>query len=451
MKKTYDLNDYGNGKRLVKKYGKHILYVNEWKQWLVYIENRWEKDKFGKLERMAKSIIEEIREEAENEDNENNKNEKLRAVTKFGSIKSIRGMIESAASEKKVRVSTESLDRYKYLINCKNATINLKRDNFYKNSAEDYITKIANIYYDPSAICPKWEKFIDEIMGGDWELKEFLQRAIGYTLTGSTQEQKLFICYGKGSNGKSILLEILRLLLGDYSCNIKTESILLNENRSSANPDIAKLKGIRFVTAQEIQEGKKLDEALIKEITGSDTITARFLYQNEFDFKPEFKLWLATNYKPVISGTDDGIWRRLILIPFNYTFTDKKGNKDPNLLYKLKEELPGILNWCIEGYRVWREYGLSEPAIVKSAISDYKIEMDTLEQFIAEKLIIKSNATIKNSRLVELYNTWNNSNISTQAFGKIFKEKAAKLELNKQRLNCGYVWIGIGEIDTTHS
>ncbi|MCY6354347.1 DNA primase family protein [Clostridium sp. ZS2-4] len=449
--KIYDLNDYGNGKRLVDKYGECILYVNEWDHWLVYNKTRWEKDQFGQLERMAKSIIEEIREEGENEIDENKKKVKLKAVNRFGNMKSIKGMIASAASEEKVRISSETLDKDNYLINCKNATINLKKDISYKNTPENYITRMTNVNYTSGAPCPRWEKFIDEIMGGDKDLKEFIQRAIGYSLTGSTQEQKLFICYGKGSNGKSILLEILRLLLGDYSCNIKTESILLNRSSTSANPDIAKLKGIRFVTSQEIQEGKKLDEALIKEITGSDTITARFLYKNEFDFKPEFKLWLATNYKPVVNGTDDGIWRRLILIPFNCTFTDKKGNKDSNLLDKLKEELSGILNWCIKGYRYWEKHGLNEPAIIKTAINEYKIEMDILEQFIAEKLIIKSNATIKNSRLVELYNTWNNSNISTQAFGKIFKEKVAELGLRKERKNYGFIWIGIGEVDTIHN
>ncbi|MBV1818007.1 phage/plasmid primase, P4 family [Clostridium cochlearium] len=445
----YDLNDYGNGKRLVNKYEKCIRYANEWDKWLIYNENRWEKDKIGAIDRMAKSIIEDIREEAKNEVDENKKKEKLKAVNRFGNIRNIKGMIKSATSEKEVRISIDDFDKNKYLINCKNATIDLKKNICYKNDPKDYITKVLNIEYNPKATCPRWKKFISEIVNEDKELEEFIQRAIGYSLTGSTKEQKLFICYGKGSNGKSILLEILRILLNNYASNIKTDSILLKRNKSSANPDIAKLKGIRFVTAQEIQEGKKLDEALVKEITGADTITARFLYNNEFEFRPEFKLWLATNYKPAISGTDDGIWRRLILIPFKCTFTEQKGNKDSDLLDKLKKELPGILNWCIEGYRAWEEYGLSEPDIVKREINNYKKEMDTLEQFIDEKLVVKSDATIKNSRLVELYNIWNNSKVSTQLFGKIFKDKADKLELKKERRNYGYVWIGIGEMDTS--
>jgi len=445
----YDLNDYGNGKRLVNKYEKCIRYANEWDKWLIYNKNRWEKDKIGAIDRMAKSIIEDIREEAKNEVDENKKKEKLKAVNRFGNIRNIKGMIKSATSEKEVRISIDDFDKNKYLINCKNATIDLKKNICYKNDPKDYITKVLNIEYNPKATCPRWKKFISEIVNEDKELEEFIQRAIGYSLTGSTKEQKLFICYGKGSNGKSILLEILRILLNNYASNIKTDSILLKRNKSSANPDIAKLKGIRFVTAQEIQEGKKLDEALVKEITGADTITARFLYNNEFEFRPEFKLWLATNYKPAISGTDDGIWRRLILIPFKCTFTEQKGNKDSDLLDKLKKELPGILNWCIEGYRAWEEYGLSEPDIVKREINNYKKEMDTLEQFIDEKLVVKSDATIKNSRLVELYNIWNNSKVSTQLFGKIFKDKADKLELKKERRNYGYVWIGIGEMDTS--
>jgi putative DNA primase/helicase len=443
--KYYDLNDYGNGQRLVDTYKDNIRFCNEWKSWMIYNGYRWIEDTYGALERMSKTIIEQIRDEALKEEDEKKQKVLLGAVSKTGNMRGIKGMIESASSEKVVRISSDTFDQNKYLLNFKNGTYDLNENKFKSNKADDYMTKLVVGAYDPNASCPRWEQFISEVMGENKNLIEFVQRAIGYSLTGSTKEQKMFICYGAGSNGKSLMMEILRNILNDYSRNIAAESLMIKDNKSGASGDIARLKGARFVTAKENKEGRKLDEALIKEATGADTITARYLYKNEFEFIPEFKLWLATNHKPEITGQDDGIWRRLVLIPFNVQFTDDNGNKDPDLLDKLKTEIPGIINWCINGCAMWMQEGLKEPNEVIAAVEEYRSESDSLQQFIDECLVINPNACITNKDLTDLYNRWSGSNITTTKFSLMFKDRAKRIKVTQTRKNYGTFWQGIGK------
>ena len=442
--KYYDYNDYGNGQRLVDTYASDIRFCNEWRSWMIYNGYRWVEDTYGAMERMAKTIIEQIRDSAYSEEDEKKQKIILSAVSKTGNIKGIKGMIESASTEKIVRISSETFDKNKLLLNFKNGTYDLDENKFNKNKPEDYMSKVINGTYDPAATCPRWEQFISEVMGANENLIKFIQRAIGYSLTGSCKEQKMFIAYGVGSNGKSIMMEILRELLNDYSRNIQAESLMMRDNKSGASGDIARLKGARFVTAKESKEGRKLDEALIKEATGADTITARFLYKDEFEFIPEFKLWLATNHKPEITGQDEGIWRRLILIPFNIQFTDKNGNKDPELLNKLKKEMPGIINWCIKGCSIWQKEGLREPKEIIAAVEEYRSESDGLQQFIDDCLIVGPEECITNKNLTEIYNKWGNTNINTAKFSSLFREKAKEMELTKERKTYGTFWQGIG-------
>ena len=444
-KKIYDMNDYGNAKRLVDKFGDKIRYVNEWDQWLFFNGSYWQRDISGMLDRMAKSLIDDIKEEARNETDDNFKKVLFKFANKSGSARALKAAVDVAATEESVRISSDDLDTNPMLLNCNNGTIDLLTGEFRKCKSKDLITKHIDIVYDADAKCERWKRFISEIMQNNKELQMFLQRAIGYSLTGSVKEEKLFILHGSGANGKSKLLEVLRLLFNDYSRNIQAESLLKRENKSTANSDIARLKGARIVTAKEIEEGRKLDEALIKEATGGDMITARFLYQNEFEFMPEFKLWLATNHKPEITGSDEGIWRRIILIPFEAHFTKEAGNRDDDLLEKLKDELPGILNWCIEGCMMWQREGLNPPEEVLKSTDEYRCEMDRMKQFIDECCVLKEEAYIDNNRLLQLYNEWSGENIHPTKFGAKFKERAERLGLKKIRRNYGVFWYGIGE------
>ncbi|HYU47276.1 MAG TPA: phage/plasmid primase, P4 family, partial [Terriglobales bacterium] len=254
--------------------------------------------------------------------------------------------------------------------------LNLKTGTLQPHCREDLLTKCLPIAYDPNAECPTWLDFLKTIMANNAALITFLQRAIGYSLTGDTSEQCLFIAHGSGSNGKSTFLEVLQALLGDYAESTPSASLLAKDRHDGIPNDIARLRGARLVTAVEIGEGKRLNEELVKRLTGQDTMTARFLFAEFFDFHAEFKLWIACNHLPTIRGTDHAIWRRIRLIPFTVTIPDEQ--QDKKLPGKLQAELPGILRWAIQGCLAWQEQELSTPSEVIAATKDYRALMDVI-------------------------------------------------------------------------
>ncbi len=279
-------------------------------------------------------------------------------------------------------------------------------------------------------------------MSGDAELVTFLQRAAGYSLTGSTREQCLFVLYGTGANGKSSLLDTLRLLLGDYAQQTESKTFTEKKQDSISN-DIARLKGARLVAASETESGGRLAESLVKQMTGGEPLTARFLHQEFFEFRPEFKVWLGTNHKPVIKGSDNAIWRRIRLIPFDVTIPPAERDKD--LLFKLREELPGILAWAVRGCADWLRNGLSEPESVMSATSAYRDEMDVLGPFFSECCHFTHIAKTSASELYRAYGGWverfGEKPMSQRSFGMSLSERG----LSRSKNSAGLVfWSGIG-------
>jgi putative DNA primase/helicase len=245
--------------------------------------------------------------------------------------------------------------------------------------------------------------FLDQVFDADWDLIKFVQRAVGYSLTGDTSERVLFILQGDGANGKTTFLETLRALLGDYAARTPAETLLANRLDAIPN-DVARLMGARFVTASETGEGVQLAEARVKELTGRDRLVARFLHHEWFEFCPEFKLWLATNHKPVIRGTDKAIWDRIRLVPFDVRIPKVK--RDPHLLEKLWAERRGILRWAVKGCLEWQREGVGDSAAVKDATSEYQAEMDTFARFLAERCILDPDAWVPSSRLWSAYLWW---------------------------------------------
>jgi putative DNA primase/helicase len=244
-------------------------------------------------------------------------------------------------------------------------------------------------------------------MGSKPGLTNFLRRAVGYSLTGDTSERALFIMYGSGANGKSTALETIRALFGDYGLRTPAETLLARHGNAIPN-DVARLKGARFVSASETDEGRRLAEAQIKDLTGGDTISARFLRAEWFDFRPECKLWLSTNHRPVVRGTDKAIWDRLKLIPFDVRIPEEQ--QDRKLLSKLKAELPGILAWAVRGCLEWQEKGLGVPDEVRDATGNYQSEMDMLANFIADACVLKSDAQASATSLFQAYRRWCDDN-----------------------------------------
>ena len=307
--------------------------------------------------------------------------------------------------------------------------------------AADLITKLAPVGYDRDARCPLWDLFLMEIMEGKPHLVRFLQRAVGYSLTGDTTERVLFVLYGEGANGKTTFLEIIRSLLGDYARGTPVDTLLIKRS-SGANNDVAGLKGSRFVTASESGQGKHLDEAQVKQLTGGDTITARFLYGEWFEFHPQFKIWLATNHKPSIRRTDPAIWDRIRLIPFRVRIPEVR--RDKNLREKLCEELPGILSWAIKGCLEWQKQGLGVPDEVREATAAYKDEMDVFGNFVTECCVLEPEAWVKTGDLKQEYNDWARENGERNLPNrKEFADYLKSRSCTSERRNTGRGWLGI--------
>ena len=291
-------------------------------------------------------------------------------------------MLVLAQSEPDIPARITEFDTDPLLLNCANGVLNLATGELMPHAPARRLSKITTIAYDPMAACPLWLEFLDRVMGSDDDMIDYLQRAMGYTLTGHTGEQCLFFTHGNGANGKSVFLEILLQMAGEYGTNARADSFMVKQQSGIPN-DIARLVGMRFVGVNETETGQRMAESLVKDLTGGDTISARFLHREFFTFRPEFKLWIRGNHKPSIRGTDDGIWRRIHLIPFEVQIPEAE--RDPNLPEKLHAELPGILRWAVEGAIAWQRDGLRVPEKVKAATSEYRTEMDRLADFIDEK------------------------------------------------------------------
>jgi len=271
-------------------------------------------------------------------------------------------------------------------------------------------------------------------------LYDYVQRAVGYTLTGRTDEQCLFFCYGTGANGKSVFEETLGRLLGEYGTATRTETIMARGSGGIPN-DIAALRGARYVSINETADGQRINEPLVKDMTGGDTMSARFMRQEFFTFRPTFKLWIRGNHKPVITGTDYGIWRRIHLVPF--TVTIPEAERDPALLDKLRLELPGILRWAVEGCLAWQREGLRPPIVVTHATAQYRREMDVLGTFLEDRCTVRPHGQVSAKSLYRAYRDWcdgaGEHPVNQRRFGIALQERG----IEKEHTRTGTVYHGI--------
>jgi P4 family phage/plasmid primase-like protien len=395
--------DLGNAERLVARHGDDLLYVHKWKKWLVWDGKRWAIDTSGEVERRAVATVRAIYGEAKRHPDDAVRKALARHAVASESRARIEAMISLARSRPGIPVDPEQLDRDLWLLNARNGTLDLRTRELREHSREDRLTKLAPVEYAPDADAPRFLGFLSEIFGGDEDVISFVRRFAGYTLTGSTEERVFAILHGSGKNGKTTLVELLRDVLGEYAENTDAETILQKDYRGVGN-DVAALCGARFVSAAEVEQGRYLAESRVKNLTGADTVTARFLFSEPFNFKPQFKLWLSTNNKPVIRGTDDAIWDRIRLIPFEQRFDGERC--DPKLPAKLREELPGVLAWMVQGCREWRREGLGEPEKIQKATEGYRAEMDALAAFIDECCVVRPDVQAKFKLLYEAYCEW---------------------------------------------
>jgi putative DNA primase/helicase len=397
--------DLGNAERFEAFAGARFRYVHAWGSWLVYDGTRWQRDPDGEAVRTARDMLRTMAAAAENLQEEGERDELVKHALESESSARVSAMLSLAQSL--LPTAPEALDADPDLLNVRNGTLDLRTGELRPHDRCAYLTRLAPVPYDPSAACPRWDAFLHRILQGNERLIGFLRRAVGYSLTGHCSEQVLLLLYGVGANGKSTFLETIRALMGDYATQADFNTFLKRDTEGARN-DLARLLGTRLVSAVEAEAGKPLAEALVKQLTGGDTITARFLFKEFFDFKPQFKIWLAANHKPGVTGSDHGIWRRLRLLPF--TVTIPEAERDQRLGAKLLEELPGILAWAVRGCLEWRAEGLGLPEEVRAATDSYREEMDTLGPFLEEICVAQADARVTAKELYAAYVAWAEGN-----------------------------------------
>jgi putative DNA primase/helicase len=422
-RKSYLLSDVGNAQRLVDMHGHDMRWVPRWKTWLIWDDRRWRRDESGEVERRAKSVVRDMLKEASTTEGAAAKILARHAI-KSEQAARIDAMIRMARSEPNISLDYARLDQERRFLPVANGTLDLWSGQLGPFNRAHLMTKMVDVAYDPDAQCPLWRQTLSVIFGGDQSVIDYVQRAIGYSLTGDTSEQCLHLCHGTGSNGKSTLLDVLGLLAGDFGAQADFQTFLERRSEGPRN-DVARLAGARLVRSSEVGDNKRLNEGLIKSLTGGDVITARYLYSEDFEFAPQFKLWLAANHKPTIRGTDFAIWRRVRLIPFDVTITAEQADRE--LPSKLRNELPGILTWAVEGCQMWLESGLKPPERVLAATADYKSESDTIAAFIEDCCEVDSTYTELGGRIYQAYARWAKDNgeyvITNTKFGRDLSER----------------------------
>jgi putative DNA primase/helicase len=415
--------DTGNAERLVDQYGKDIRFCHPWGAWLHWDGYRWKRDQTGAIEHFSKRVARSIYNEMAVARTKEERNNIWKHANKSESAAARTAMIRWARSEEGVPVEPEQMDRDPFLLNVLNGTINLRTGQLQPHDRTQSITKLAPVNFEPRAECPTFIRFLERVLP-DHEVRRFLRYMTGYGMTGNTSEQCIAFLYGGGANGKSTFLDVIQDMLGDYAQTAAPD--LLTSRGGDRHPtELADLFGARWVSSIEVDEGKRLAETLVKQMTGGDKLKARFMRTDFFQWTPTHKLFLAANHKPEIKGTDYAIWRRIRLIPFTVTIPEEE--RDGDLGRKLRDELPGILNWAVDGCLDWQRYGLGVPQAIKDATEEYRQEQDVLAQFLEELCVVDPQAWVKCGVLIKVYVAWCEANstkpITSTAFGRRMTER----------------------------
>jgi len=425
--------DMGNGQRMARIFGETLRYVPELDKYILWNDIRWEVDDALQIQIRAEEMVYSIETEAIQAGEAGNAETAKELWGHFDKSQA-NARINAAIERFKPKVVTPKfeLDTDDYLLGVKNGVVDLKTGKVREAQKEDFITKLARVEHNPIADCPIWKDFLLGVMQGDQDMVDYLQTVLGYMLTGSTREQCWFFLHGSGANGKSTLINVIDALMGDYADTISSENLMIKKHGGGgASPELAKLDGKRLVVANELEENALMSEVLVKKVTGEDKIDTRFLYKDPFSYFPKFKFFMVGNHKPNIRGTDQGMWRRVRLIEFGAYF--EPDDRDKLLDVKLLRELPGILNWMIEGCLKWQQQGLQTPLKVENQTDAYRKQQDVVQQWLDEccevvKVTSKDFEYVQ--ELFDSYNTWAERNnewpMKKRQFTEKLKEKSFK-------------------------
>jgi putative DNA primase/helicase len=440
---TLDLNltDVGNAERLVARHGRDLRYCHPWGRWLVWDGRRWADDATGEAVRRTKETLRYLAASANEIEDDGARKRLLKFALESEKDARLRAALALAQSEHGIPVLPDELDSDTWLLNVANGTLELRTGELRPHDRADLITKLAPAQFDPDARSPLWESALERWFARDEELVEFVQRLVGYSLAGTTREQLLLLLYGPGENGKSSFVTTMLELLGDYAQQTPTSTFLDRRGDSIPN-DLARLRGARLVAAAETGESRRLNEALVKQMTGGDRISARFMRGEFFEFMPAFTPWLATNHKPEIRGTDHAIWRRIRLVPFTVTIGSKE--RDLELQEKLRGELDGILAWAVRGCLDWQIDGLPIPAAVEEATAEYRAEMDVVGRFLEDCCRSSEGAEVTSAALFNRYGYWCTANgeepLSQKALAGRLSDRGF---VNRRAAKGRRIWVGL--------
>ncbi|WP_407325585.1 phage/plasmid primase, P4 family [Lactobacillus johnsonii] len=453
MPRSWD--DQGRGLRMRDQFATVLKFNAVDKKWFFFNGSYWQEDIGNqKVELAAERVANSIKTEkpelkfSTKTDNDKAMNEWYRFQKDSRSHMAKMHMIDEF--KKYVIVKHGEFDKEDMLLNTESGYVDLSNGELHDHDIDKKFSHQTLAEYSDNVDAPLWDKFLNQIFNSDEELIHYVQKAIGYSFTGSVDEQCLFILNGRGRNGKSVFSNVVSDVAGNYAKQMNVQTIVAKKNQSgSANSDIARLEGARIVTSSELNEGDRFDESLVKQLTGGDKILARFLYGSEFEYKPKFKIWMATNHLPIIRGTDDGIWRRIKIIPFNIQIPKEKVDK--KLEYKLKAEYTGILNWIVQGAIMWQQEGLEDPEAVRQVIENYRAEMDPLDAFLEECCTTGQNYSIKARDMYNAYHEWaKESEEYKMSLNKFGREMSKKLLRVKKMDGWYYVGLKLKEPDSDY-
>ncbi len=444
----YPNTDVGNAERLVAMFGNDFRYCLDMKKWLVWNGSRWRIDRDGEMNRKAKQTVRMLYLQAASID-DSKKRESVESHARGSeSAKGIRAMLDCAKTENGVPVAAVELDSNPWLLNCPNGTLDLQLDrwSFRESRREDLITKVCSVELDP-APCPHFERFLERIFDGSPALIDYVQRVFGYALTGVVTEKAMFCLFGKGNNGKTTLLELFRYILGDYGGQVMIDSLLRQRGNASSTTlsDLSDLRGARFVTTSETEEGARLAEATVKQLTGMGQIKSCRKYENPISFPATHKLFMDANHRPLVSSTDKALWNRLKPIPFIVEIPDC--DQDKRLLDKMKQEGPAILWWAVLGCYEWQQQNaLGEPPEVTGATEVWREESDPLRDFLRERCDFRPDSYCRASELKEAFEQWSESEGSRLTVDRLWnrlKEQGCERDRMKIHGTQSRVWRGV--------